>query len=123
MYRSFGAGHDVEARTCVRPSKAGPWRSDAVNQAGEPQAHDLPLDVQMQRLRREIDQLREALDSRGIIGQAMGILMERYGIDADRAFAVLKRYSQHRNRKLRDVARDLVEQRDSADFAHDIGRV
>ncbi|MGH3470749.1 MAG: ANTAR domain-containing protein [Nocardioidaceae bacterium] len=52
-----------------------------------------------------------ALDARKLIGQAQGILMERYGLDAGRAFEVLKRYSQDHNVKLRQVATELVETR------------
>jgi hypothetical protein len=37
--------------------------------------------------------------------------MERFGLDADRAFAVLRRYSQDHNIKLREVARRTVETR------------
>lgn len=48
-----------------------------------------------------------ALGSRDVIGQAKGILMERFGITADAAFAVLLRMSQHLNRKLRDVSAEL----------------
>ncbi|WP_229054689.1 GAF and ANTAR domain-containing protein [Aeromicrobium sp. Leaf350] len=59
------------------------------------------------RLRTEHN-LQEALTSRTLIGQAQGILMERFGVDADRAFQVLQRYSQDRNVKLRDVAERLV---------------
>jgi GAF domain-containing protein len=53
-------------------------------------------------------QLREALESRDVIGQAKGILMERESYTADAAFDVLRRASQRTNRKLRDVANDLV---------------
>lgn len=56
--------------------------------------------------------LAEAVDARKLIGQAMGILMERYGIDADRAFAVLRRYSQDTNTKLRLIAVRLIETRE-----------
>lgn len=45
-----------------------------------------------------------AIDARKLIGQAQGIIMERFDVDADRAFEVLRRYSQAHNRKLRDVA-------------------
>lgn len=55
--------------------------------------------------------LARAVDARMVVGQAMGILMERYGIDAGRAFAVLRRYSQDTNTKLRDVAQRLIDTR------------
>jgi len=55
--------------------------------------------------------LNVALDTRKLIGQAQGILMERHHLDADRAFEVLRRYSQDHNIKLRDVAAHLTESR------------
>lgn len=55
------------------------------------------------------DNLRLAMDSRASIEQAKGILMQRHGIDQDEAFALLARTSQHANRKLRDVAQDLID--------------
>jgi GAF domain-containing protein len=54
------------------------------------------------------DELRKGLVSRAVIDQAKGMLMSRHGLDADQAFAVLTRFSQQENRKLRDVAADLV---------------
>ena len=56
------------------------------------------------------DHLEIALDSRGVIGMAMGILMHAQNIDPDAAFAVLRRASQNQNRKLRVVASELVAQ-------------
>jgi len=58
--------------------------------------------------RRE-DQLNNAIRSRQLIGQATGILMERYSLDADRAFDYLIRVSSHSNTKLRDVAQQLID--------------
>jgi GAF domain-containing protein len=55
--------------------------------------------------------LNVALDTRKLIGQAQGILMERYGLDDARAFEVLRRYSQDHNLKLRQVAEYLVSTR------------
>ncbi|MEU4292836.1 GAF and ANTAR domain-containing protein [Kribbella sp. NPDC026596] len=55
--------------------------------------------------------MAQAVDARKLVGQAMGILMERYDLDGDRAFDVLKRYSQDNNRKLRDVAQELIDTR------------
>lgn len=54
------------------------------------------------------EQLNQALQSRKLIGQAIGILMERYSMDADRAFQFLVRVSSTSNIKLRDVADELV---------------
>ena len=56
----------------------------------------------------ELDQLRRALETRTTIGVAVGIVMERYGLGQDRAFEALSRWSQESNRKLRDLAADLV---------------
>jgi AmiR/NasT family two-component response regulator len=39
----------------------------------------------------------------------MGILIERFDLDGDRAFTILKRDSQDNNRKLRDVAQELID--------------
>jgi GAF domain-containing protein len=58
--------------------------------------------------RRE-DQLNNAIRSRQLIGQATGILMERYALNAERAFDYLIRVSSHSNTKLRDVAQQLVD--------------
>ena len=60
---------------------------------------------------RHEEDLHIALDSRSLIGQATGILMERYDIDAVRAFAVLRRISMQANVKLREVAAELVRTR------------
>jgi len=60
---------------------------------------------------RKIENLWMAVDARKRIGQAQGILMERFDLTADQAFAVLLRYSQDNNVKLRVVADRLVETR------------
>jgi AmiR/NasT family two-component response regulator len=49
-----------------------------------------------------------ALDTREMIGQAKGILMERYKITGVQAFGLLVASSQAMNRKLRDIAGHLV---------------
>ncbi len=53
-------------------------------------------------------QLRNALDSNRSIGTATGILMMTHRLPAAQAFALLTRASQDSNRKLRDVAADVV---------------
>lgn len=53
-------------------------------------------------------QLNDALVSRTVIGQATGIMMERYQLDEARAFQFLIRASSTSNTKLRDIAREVV---------------
>jgi GAF domain-containing protein len=55
--------------------------------------------------------LWQAIEARKLIGQAQGILMERFDLSDDQAFAVLRRYSQDNNVKLRDVAQRLIQTR------------
>ncbi|WP_394427129.1 GAF and ANTAR domain-containing protein [Streptomyces sp. SGAir0957] len=50
-------------------------------------------------------QMEQAITTRHHIGEAMGILMARHHVTEDQAFDVLRRYSQKKNIKLREVAR------------------
>ncbi len=59
---------------------------------------------------RTIQNLDTALGSRTVIGQAVGIVMERYGVDQTKAFEYLTQLSQNSNTKLRTVADNLVNQ-------------
>jgi AmiR/NasT family two-component response regulator len=49
------------------------------------------------------------MESRAAIEQAKGVLMSRHGVDADGAFDLLRQRSQAENRKLRDIARELLD--------------
>ncbi len=66
---------------------------------------------------REKDTLNEALLTRQVIGQATGIIMERYQTSSDRAFEFLVRASSVTNLKLRDVAQELVSRRGTLEAA------
>jgi GAF domain-containing protein len=57
---------------------------------------------------QQVDGLRLAADRRTTIGKALGIIMVRYRLDDDAAFSVLRRLSSHENRKLFDVAQEVV---------------
>jgi GAF domain-containing protein len=87
-------------------------KTDAFDDDDEAVAHILARHaaVAVATARHE-QSLVEAVDARKLIGQAMGILMERFAIDGDRAFAILRRYSQDYNIKLRAVAQQLIETR------------
>lgn len=54
-------------------------------------------------------QLHSAMESRHNIGEAIGIVMERYKLDEDQAFAVLRKSSQDQNRKLREIVQVVTE--------------
>jgi GAF domain-containing protein len=54
------------------------------------------------------DNLQTALETRGVIDQAKGILMDRHKLTADQAFQVLVQMSMKTNRRLREIADDLV---------------
>ena len=57
---------------------------------------------------RTVDDLRDALETRAVIEQVKGILMERLGITADQACDALARTSHDTNTKLREVAQAVV---------------
>lgn len=57
---------------------------------------------------RKVERLEGRIATRQLIGQAQGILIERYKITGDAAFVMLVRASQRSNVKLRDVAERLV---------------
>jgi GAF domain-containing protein len=60
---------------------------------------------------RQGEQLQSALTTRDRIGQAKGIIMERYGIDDVAAFEMLKRLSQESNTRLADIAQQVIDTR------------
>ena len=60
---------------------------------------------------KQEESLLQAIDARTLIGRAQGILMERFALDDQGAFEVLRRYSQNTNTKLNKVARILVRSR------------
>ena len=58
---------------------------------------------------RQVETLGQAVHTRQDIGTAVGILMERYQIDRDRAFALLVRISNDRNIKVRELAQHVID--------------
>ncbi len=71
---------------------------------------------------KETEHLAKALDSRGIIERAKGILMEREKCSADEAFQMLVRASQSLNRKLREVAEEVAEDAEGPDHSAEAGK-
>ncbi|WP_179476197.1 ANTAR domain-containing protein [Mycolicibacterium vinylchloridicum] len=60
---------------------------------------------------RHGEQLESALTSRDTIGQAKGVIMERFNVDAMRAFEMLRELSQTTNTRLTDIATRVIETR------------
>jgi len=69
---------------------------------------------EVEALRLEVRQLRQALRSRDVIGQAKGVLMITADVSADEAFQLLVRQSQRTNRKLVEVAAEVVATREGS---------
>jgi GAF domain-containing protein len=66
--------------------------------------------IALEKVRLE-SRIRRAIDGRTVIGQAQGIVMERYGLTGEQAFSLLVRYSQQRNVKLGLLADEVARSR------------
>jgi GAF domain-containing protein len=62
----------------------------------------------LQDARELAENLQKAMEFRSVIEQAKGVLVERYKLTAQQAFRLLAEASMHTNRKVRDIAEDLV---------------
>ena len=71
----------------------------------------LPDLTTLEGAHEQIANLEVAVAHRTVIGQAIGILMERFDLDSDHAFALMARLSQDRNVKLYALATEIVERR------------
>lgn len=87
-----------------RQSRGPVWSCERPG-PGEP-AQD--LEGRLQELEHQVATLRAALDSRDTIGMAKGILMAREKCTPEEAFRMLTRASQRENRKLAQIAAELV---------------
>ena len=112
-YRQAPTAPDGHTRT---PGADGAQRDGDDGEAGGsavPAPHGTEPDVsqQIRALTVQASQLKSALDSNRRIGMAMGIVMNQRRIDEVHAFDVLRRISQNSNRKLRDIAEDVIRDR------------
>jgi GAF domain-containing protein len=93
-------------------SRSGPFNDEAAGRARAfaTQASILLANVQVYWDARELgERLHQAMRSRATIEHAVGILMANGGRTPDEAFQLLVRVSQRDNRKLRDIAAELVD--------------
>ncbi len=64
---------------------------------------------EMKRLREQVDELQETIDSRKVIERAKGILMQRRGISGEEAYELMRQWARERQRKIKDIAQAIVE--------------
>jgi GAF domain-containing protein len=95
LYARRSDAFDADARSAAM--RFGPYAAVA---AGNLHAYRSARDT--------AENLQAALESRAVIDQAKGVLIERYKLTPDQAFQLLAQASMHANRKVRDIADDLV---------------
>lgn len=105
-YRLFATGESLGALNLYGRSRSA-FSSDDIHDGIALAAH---VGVALAAA-QEIENLEAALGGRTVIGQATGILIERFDLSPDRAFTVLSRLSQHKNIKLRLLAEQIVQTR------------
>lgn len=81
---------------------------DLISLLTEPAAASIVVAKRYSQARDLAAQLEQALRSRAVIDQAIGIVMAESRCDAEQAFATLGRASNNRNMKLRDLATEIV---------------
>ncbi|UNZ18002.1 ANTAR domain-containing protein [Streptomyces sp. 891-h] len=94
---------ECSQRRAVSPDDAAPAKDEGT---ADPERELLAARVE--ELSAEVGQLRQALETRPAIDQARGMVMALAPCDAETAWQVLVRVSQHSNMKLRNVAAALV---------------
>jgi GAF domain-containing protein len=87
---------------------ANPWDEDSVTTGMVLAAHAASAIVAS----RQEEQLKTALLSRDRIGQAKGIIMERYKVGDVQAFEIMRQLSQHNNTRLVDIAQQIIDSRE-----------
>lgn len=105
-YRLFSSGQNLGALNLYGKGKSA-FTTDDIHDGQALAAHVAVALAAAQ----EVENLEKALSGRTVIGQATGILMERFDMPADRAFSVLSRMSQQKNVKLRQLAEQIATTR------------
>ncbi len=63
---------------------------------------------QIQSMSKEIDSLKDTLESRKLIERAKGILMDRHGMSEDEAFKRIHFQARNQNKKMKDIAQSII---------------
>lgn len=105
-------GSDLELAINLYRPTAGPWDEALLADVGrfaEDAARAVAVAAHAERQARVNTDLKQAMESRSVIDQAMGVVMAQNRCGPQEAFGILRHASQHRNAKLRDVAADIVQ--------------
>src|SRR3954463_433471 len=94
----------------MRDSKTTPDRDPGVLDGDTPQPEAEALGGRVEELSALVAGLHRAMETRGVIEQAKGILIATTGCSPDEAFEMLRLQSQNENRKVLEIARELVAQ-------------
>jgi len=105
------AYHDAELRARALQDYVMAYLIKPVKQADLETAIDVAMRrfEQFRTLRREATDLREALEDRKLVERAKGSVMRRLKVSEDEAYRRMRRLASERNRKLAQVARDVIE--------------
>jgi len=71
----------------------------------------LPAEEELRFLRERVSQLQGALDSRVVVEQAKGMLAERFRLDIEDAFLMLRYAARSSRRNIHEVAREVIASR------------
>ena len=63
---------------------------------------------QIQNQKREIDELKDTIETRKLIERAKGILMDRHGMSEEEAFKRIHFQARNQNKKMREIAQSIV---------------
>jgi hypothetical protein len=119
-WESRDAALDGEPFSFVHRITTAAGRLRVVVAAGHVEHHDDQVgvvghliditDVRQDAVARELDgAVEDFVEHRAVIEQAKGVLVQLYSVDPDTAWAILRAFSADSNRKVRDIARQLVE--------------
>lgn len=108
---SAAGGADLELAINLYRTARGPWEDAVLAEVGrfaEDAARAVVVAARAEEQARVNSDLKQAMASRSVIDQAMGVVMAQNRCGPEEAFGILRRASQHRNAKLRDLAADVV---------------
>jgi GAF domain-containing protein len=104
-------GERIELAINLYDTATGGWSEDVLADVGrfaEDAARAVVVASVLQEQSRANEDLRLAMASRTVIDQALGVVMAQNRCGPEEAFAILRRASQSRNQKMRDLAASIV---------------